>query len=173
MQPVPSFPRNTLKHLFPLLLVLALSAGAAHAQSNTATVDQTGSDHEASVTQTGGPGNEATVTQVGDHGVVLLDQLGAGNQAELTSLPGAGFLGSENVILLSQDGGAEAVVLQTGSSNKVWGPGSDEQALSLDGSVLDVMQVGYGNELWLDQRNGASATVIQTGSGNTATVIQH
>ncbi|HLT46631.1 MAG TPA: hypothetical protein VK002_05330 [Rubricoccaceae bacterium] len=162
-----------MKPLFPLLLVLALSAGAAHAQGNTATLSQEGSDHQATVTQTGGPGNEATVTQVGDHGVVLLGQFGAGNQAELSSIPGAGYGGSHNSILLMQSGGAEATVNQTGSHNTVWGLAPGTQAGSLDGSVLDVTQVGYGNTLWLDQHNGAAATVIQLGIGNTATIIQH
>ncbi len=173
--PAEAFQKGLIvKYLLSLLFVLAFAATEdARAQQNSVvTVDQAGSAHQATVSQMGGPGNEATITQAGDHGVVVLDQQGAGNTALLNMLPGAGYAGSANYILLLQSGGATAEVSQTGSDNAVWGLNGGEQARSLHGSVLDVVQMGMGNRLFLDQQNASSATIVQMGIGNTATVIQ-
>lgn len=160
-----------MKYLFLLLLAFAATDVRAQ-QNNVATVDQVGSSHSATVTQTGGPGNDAAITQAGDHGMIVLDQVGAGNEAILNSLPGGGYVGSANYILLVQSGGAMAEVNQMGSENVVWGLNPGDQARSMDGSLLTVTQAGFGNTLFLDQQNGSVAAVVQTGIGNTATIIQ-
>lgn len=113
--------------------------------TNTTRIIQSTSFNTANITQ-GGNRNGATVLQVG---------------------------GNTNVVNLTQNGGAQANIMQDGSNNTSMGLGIDQIATSFDGSILDLDQIGSGNTLHLRQDNGASATVYQNGISNVSTVIQY
>ncbi len=81
--------------------------------------------------------------------------------------------GDYNVVNLTQDGGAQADIIQDGDHNILKGLDSDPMATSLGGSILDLDQIGSLNTLHLQQTNGASATVYQNGTSNVSTVIQN
>jgi len=177
------------------LAACALVPGAARAQApaactpetgSCATIEQAGSLQYADVTQAG-LGNAAVIQQVGaalappafgDVGnYVMLDQADGGNIATIYQAPLPGVGGDDNVVLLLQDGGGSAEIIQEGSYNRVAGPGDSllgaVAGSSFDGSTLVVHQSGQDNALYLDQQNGATALVYQSGTGNVATVVQH
>lgn len=81
--------------------------------------------------------------------------------------------GSYNVVNLTQSDGADANIVQDGSHNTVQGIGAAAMGTSLNGSTLDVNQLGTSNTLHLQQTNGANASVMQNGITNTAVVIQN
>lgn len=184
---------------FPLLTVAlaacAVVPGAARAQApaacipetgSCALIEQAGSFQHADVTQAG-LGNAAVVRQAGvalaapafdaagNH--VTLDQTDGGNTATILQAPLPGVGSDDNVVLLVQDGGGSAEIVQEGAYNRVAGPGDGflgaVDGSSLDGSALVVYQSGQNNALYLDQQNGATALVYQSGTGNVATVVQH
>jgi hypothetical protein len=186
--------RTPLRFLFAGL-VAAGGASAAHAQGlpscdpvsgSCVTVEQQGDLQEAVVTQQG-PGNVATVLQIGqadyyggpDGNRIALEQADAGNHATIRQVPLAGlpgYGGDDNLVLLRQSGGATADVYQEGSYNVVWGVGSEYGAplpgTSAGGSTLTVGQVGWGNRVDFEQANGGTAIVTQSGEMNRATIIQ-
>lgn len=110
----------------------------------------------------------ATITQLSDYNVANLTQEGSLNLSNILQKTG-----DYNTVNLTQDGGAEADIVQDGDHNTLMGLDTDPMAISLDGSTLDLDQMGTGNTLHLQQANGAKATVYQNGSSNSTVVVQH
>ena len=123
--------------------------------------------------------NKARTTQKGDNNSTYITQETKSNNANLTQNDnnnGATVLqktGDLNIVNLTQGGGAQANIVQDGTSNTLMGLGSDIMATSLNGSILDLDQIGSGNTLHLQQTNGAHATVMQDGMTNISVVIQN
>lgn len=119
----------------------------------------------------------------------FVEQVGAGNRADLVQTASAAFLvqaGALNraaveqggagghLVRLSQAGGSSAEVVQTGWGNGLVGlAGHESAAVQLDASRLVLEQHGAGNVLALEQAAGAYAHVVQVGAGNTATIVQN
>lgn len=164
-------------------------AGVWQEHHAEADIDQDGNWNEARVYQQAAPAggdlgyakvdqsgdyNDADVNQVGEGHYVDLGQDGDSNIADIDQYGGNG-----NRAMFSQSDDAEAYVNQNGNDNAIVGVGSDisggtyAQGNSLNGSYLDVDQLGDGNVLFLDQNNGGTATVMQDGLTNTATVVQN
>ena len=115
-----------------------------------------------------GNSNNASILAEGNNHTAYVQQTGNSNKAVVEQ---AG--GNNNVAKLKQSNGADANILQSGSTNTLKGLDVDEWASSLLGSKLDLDQIGTGNTLNLQQTNGASATVMQNGASNIATVSQN
>lgn len=110
----------------------------------------------------------ANITQFSDFNTANVTQIGDGNFATVLQKTG-----DYNVVNLTQDGGADARIVQDGDHNTLMGLGTDPMATSLDGSILQLEQTGSGNTLQLQQSICASAIVTQAGNSNIATVIQY
>ncbi len=142
-------------------------AGAFDYSRNNSTIYQDGAENTAEVNQMDGL-NLGNITQTTSYNQALLIQNGLSNSAIVLQ-----EVGNTNIVNLTQDGGAEADILQQGANNTLMGIGVGIMATSLNGSILDLDQIGDGNTLYLQQTNGASATVMQDGAINTSEVIQN
>ena len=124
--------------------------------------------------------SEAVVTQVGDNLTVSLSQWTAGqalgSRATILQENGAGTGG--HFVYLTQSGGSQAEIFQTGSQNGLYGVSEQgfgvmgSYALSAEGATLLLSQSGLNNLAFVDQAAGAYAEITQSGVGNPATVIQ-
>jgi len=134
--------------------------------------------------------NLAEATQLGDKNSSRQIQLGSNNIAktqQLTDENTANYyqngnanvvislqdMGEGNIANLTQSGGAMGDVLQLGVRNTLKGLDSDIMATSLDGSKLDLDQIGSFNTLSLQQAHGGVAEVTQVGACNNSVVIQN
>ena len=115
-----------------------------------------------------GNSNNASILAEGNNHTAYVQQAGNSNKAVVEQSGG-----NNNVAKLKQSNGADANILQSGSTNTLKGLDVDEWASSLLGSKLDLDQIGTGNTLNLQQTNGATATVMQNGASNIATVSQN
>lgn len=138
---------------------------AGYTQSNLAEATQSGDYNDAKQDQNGSS-NTSRLIQSGDYNHALLIQDGNTNLLRVEQKTGA-----YNKVDLTQSDMSTGDILQDGSFNKVKGIGVD-MASSLEGSFLNVDQVGSNNTLQLYQTNGATSTVSQTGSFNSAVVNQ-
>jgi hypothetical protein len=147
----------------------------AQGSNNTATGKIAGNRNDVVIAQNGS-GNfvgtawtmqDGVVIQSSDNDVTLVQN---GDANKVTVLQKTGDF---NVVNLTQDGGADADIVQNGNHNTLMGLDIDPIATSFNGSVLDLDQIGSGNTLHLQQTNGASATVMQDGMTNTSVVIQN
>jgi hypothetical protein len=158
-----------MKKLATLTIGFFFAAGSAFAQSNEASVSQSGDQNEATIQQVyqaGGSGdiNEAFVIQSGNENVVgALKQQGAGNWYEIVQT------GDRNIVERypnqgSSHGGSYdgyISIIQTGDENKVW----------------DADQTGSGNSLIINQDgsdivNVESQVSPEGGIGNSITISQ-
>lgn len=143
------------------------SATMAYTHDNVAEASQLGDNNQSWQEQKGSSNFAKTTQETNDNDAYLYQN---GNLNEATILQKTGDF---NVVNLTQDGGAEADILQDGAHNTLMGLGADIMGTSLNGSELDLDQLGNGNTLHLQQADGASATVYQNGTSNIATVSQN
>lgn len=115
-----------------------------------------------------GNSNKASILAEGNNHKAYVEQAGNSNKLVVEQAGGNG-----NIARLKQSDGADANILQSGSTNTLKGLDAEDWASSLLGSKLDLDQIGSGNTLNLQQTNGASATVMQNGTSNIATVSQN
>jgi hypothetical protein len=177
-----------MKKLFTLAFAVMLSTSMVMAQSNDATVSQTGNGSEATVVQAGSS-HEAVVTQS--------SSFGTGHTAEVTQNGGDG--NSANV--LQDQANAEAYVVQTGSDNVAASKQSGYNVLNLDqvgdrnvlqgrtagsrafqkngvgifasdANYLNVVQTGDDNVAGVWQEHHAEGEILQTGDRNRADLYQ-
>jgi len=123
---------------------------------NTMEISQIGNSNKASILAEGN-NHKAYAEQSGNSNKLVVEQAG----------------GNGNIARLKQSAGADANILQSGSTNTLKGLNAEDWASSLLGSKLDLDQIGTGNTLNLQQTNGGIATVMQNGASNTATVSQY
>lgn len=130
-----------MKKLTTLLLVMLFTAGMALAQSNNATIDQIGDDHESTITQVGSL-NGAFVEQTAD----------AGREGDDVGTATIEQTGSENSVNLRQRaffGDAEADIVQLGDRNRVEGTAPGNDFLQNHGlNIVDVYMEGNDNVLY-------------------------
>ena len=124
--------------------------------SNTMEISQIGNSNKASILAEGN-NHKAYIEQSGNSNKLVVEQAG----------------GNGNIAHLKQSAGADANILQSGSTNTLKGLDAEDWASSLGGSKLDLDQIGTGNTLNLQQTNGGIATVMQNGASNIATVSQN
>lgn len=115
-----------------------------------------------------GNSNKASILAEGNNHIAYAEQAGNSNKLVVEQAGGNG-----NIAHLKQSDGADANILQSGSTNTLKGLDADVWATSLLGSKLDLDQIGTGNTLNLQQTNAGSATVMQNGATNVATVSQN
>jgi hypothetical protein len=138
------------------------------------------SDFNQSLIQQGGNSNSASIQQFGDHNnsgiaqdgnsniadVMQGDPTSDYNESNLIQLLDGNFArieqktGNTNKVNLTQSDGAQAVINQFGTGNILMGLGSSMMALSLDGSTLDLNQLGNNNVVHLQQTGGSNHAVI-------------
>jgi len=174
-----------MKKLLTLAFAFVFMTGVAFAQSNDASVDQSGDDNDATIEQIGSQ-NQADLIQrnFGSSGHTAdIFQDGSQNTADVLSQGGVGTnvvdldqLGSDNEATIAQLWGQNtAEVLQDGSGNVV-----NLQHRGSFQSFADVMQVGDRNSaVILDVGQTGSnpntdndAIVSQTGDDNTVLIEQ-
>jgi len=143
------------------------TVGTGWSSGNLAEATQNGNDNISNQYQYGSS-NTAKTQQLTNWNVANITQNGNANRAEVLQ-----ETGDVNIVNLTQDGGAQADIVQDGDHNTLMGIDTDIMATSLNGSTLDLDQIGSGNTLHLQQTNGASATVMQDGMTNTSVVIQN
>jgi hypothetical protein len=180
-----------MKKLSILTLGLFFAAGSAFAQSNDATVDQTGDYHEASIEQSGEL-NFATVTQGnGYNEVVLSQESNAAGSSSATITQDVSATSSANrgqEVKLDQVGYNLANITQGAAGNKVLNYTEDGAATqtSVGGlNTLTVTQNTAWSRVFVDQMeggntatvsqfggNGFVASILQNSENNTATVSQ-
>jgi len=159
-----------MKKLSTLLVALFFTAGMAFAQSNDASIDQVGDDHEATISQTGAM-NSAFVEQTADAGREGSDV----GEATVTQT------GAENYVNLRQRnffGDSEATITQLGDGNRVQGTTASSAFLQNHGlNVIDVTMVGNDNTLFSmageAQKNINTFLLDILGSDNTVGMKQH
>ena len=188
-----------MKKLSTLTLGLLFAAGSAFAQSNDATVGQTGNDNDATVEQTNAGSNSATVTQDGDENRVDLTQRNYGasgsagheatisqdgdrNEADILSQGGVGVntvsleqIGTGNYSQIDQFWGSnDAAVTQDGSDNDVLishrGTFDSEASVTQIGSENDADILDGGQGT--GPNTGTSSSIYQSGDNNIATITQ-
>jgi hypothetical protein len=130
-----------MKKLTTLLVAMLFTAGMAFAQSNDATIDQVGDDHESTITQVGSL-NGAYVEQTAD----------AGREGADVGTATIEQTGSENSVNLRQRafyGDAEADIVQLGDRNRVEGAAPGNDFLQNHGlNIIDVYMDGDDNVLY-------------------------
>lgn len=160
-----------MKKLTTLLFVLVFASSMAFAQNNDATVDQTGNDHEASISQMGQM-NEAYLDQTDGGGgssgdaTADIEQDGEGNYVNLSQRAFYGFPDESH-----------ATIVQVGDNNSVEGTsGSEAFYQNQPGGVLDVTMVGDKNTLYSlrteAQKNGNEFLLGITGDENMVGIEQ-
>jgi hypothetical protein len=161
-----------MKKLFTLAFALVFSTGLAFGQSNMATIDQMGDDHDASIDQVG-QFNEAYVDQTDGGGgstgnaVATVDQEG---NANLVNLRQVSFYGQLH-------GDSEASITQIGDNNKVHGQSVEDAFLQSNvGGLVDVYMEGNNNTLYSlrdeAQKNGNSFELEILGDDNMVGMMQ-
>lgn len=152
-----------MKKLTTLLLVILFTSGMAFAQSNNATIDQIGDDHESTITQVGSM-NGAFVEQTAD----------AGREGDDVGTATIEQTGSENSVNLRQRaffGDAEADIVQLGDRNRVEGTAPGNDFLQNHGlNIVDVYMEGNDNVLYSlrseAQKNANELYLEITGNDN-------
>lgn len=169
-----------------LAVCLACCAAPAFA-TDTATIQQSGTNGSATINQVGNTGNaDSVITQSGGDGnVASIDQSGI-VQSDLAAIATARIeqAGSGNSALIRQNGSdmQDAFISQTGERNRatltahagrapadIVQAGNDNGAdLTFDTSRsgLGVAQTGNGNYARLSEHDGAFFTVLATMNGN-------
>lgn len=158
-----------MKTLLTITTALLFTAGSAFAQSNNASIDQVGDDHEATITQTGAM-NTAFVEQTADAGREGIDV----GEAAVTQL------GDDNFVNLRQRnffGDSEATITQIGSGNSVQGTSTSSAFLQNHGlNIIDVMMEGDDNTLYSlrgeAQKNVNTLLLDILGDGNSVGLLQ-
>ena len=159
-----------MKKLSTLLVALFFTAGMAFAQSNDASIDQVGDDHEATISQTGAM-NSAFVEQTADAGREGSDV----GEATVTQT------GAENYVNLRQRnffGNNEATITQLGDGNRVQGTTASSAFYQNHGlNVIDVRMEGNDNTLYSlageAQKNVNTFLLDILGSDNSVGMFQH
>lgn len=160
-----------MKTLLTLTTALIFTAGSAFAQTNDASIDQVGDDHEATISQTGSM-NAAYVTQTADAGREG-DDLGTATVTQD---------GSENYVNLRQRsfyGDSEATITQLGDGNSVRGSSLGSEFVQNHGlNVIDVMMDGDDNTLYslvgsAAQKNVNTLLLDILGDNNSVGLFQH
>ncbi|MEX0722712.1 MAG: hypothetical protein WD053_02480 [Gracilimonas sp.] len=159
-----------MKKLTTLLVAILFTGGMAIAQSNNATVDQTGDDHEVTISQVGTL-NSSNIDQTADAGRFGDDVA----EATITQE------GASNEVNLSQRafyGDAEASITQLGDGNRVEGTAQGEDFRQNHGlNIIDVFMQGNDNVLSGSQseaqKNVNSLYVDMLGNSNTMNTFQH
>ncbi|MEX0661825.1 MAG: curlin repeat-containing protein [Balneolaceae bacterium] len=153
-----------MKTLLTFITALLFTVGTAFAQSNDASIDQVGDDHEATITQVGAT-NSASVEQTADAGregddigTATVDQDGTGN---VVGLRQRAFYGD-----------AEATITQIGDNNRV-----DDFYQNHGLNLLDVSMTGNDNVLYgtqgESQKNANSLLLSVIGNSNDMGTFQH
>jgi len=158
-----------MKKLTTLLFMLLFTAGMAFAQSNDATIDQVGDDHDATITQSG-LSNGAYVEQTAD----------AGREGDDLGTATIEQTGSENSVNLRQRaffGDAEANIVQLGDRNRVEGTAPGNDFLQNHGlNIIDVYMEGDDNVLYSlrseSQKNANELYLNILGSDNSVGMEQ-
>ncbi len=176
-----------MKKFITLAISLCFTSSMAFAQSNNATVSQTGDKLDAAVEQTGSS-NIASATQTGSLNAAEAAQVGSSNSAAIIqsgqSNIGGVWQGLEDAAATN----AVANVEQTGTSGEVYVVQGRSANGSVDGSKATVSQAGTDNFVYTIQGasgadNGSETIVNQSaetsngiayvfqghGSGNVAT----
>lgn len=159
-----------MKTLLTLTTALLFTAGSAFAQTNDASIDQVGDDHDATITQAGSM-NMAYVEQTADAGREGADV----GTADVTQT------GSDNYVNLRQRsfyGDSEATITQLGDGNSVQGTSATSQFLQNHGlNVVDVMMEGDDNTLYTlaseAQKNVNTFLLDILGDANMVGMKQH
>ncbi|WP_340104126.1 curlin repeat-containing protein [Rhodohalobacter sp. 8-1] len=160
-----------MKTLLTLITALLFTAGSAFAQTNDASIDQVGDDHEATITQAGSM-NMAYVEQTADAGREG-DDIGTATVAQE---------GSDNYVNLFQRnffGDSEATITQLGDGNSVRGSSLGSAFKQNHGlNVIDVMMEGDDNTLYslvgsAAQKNVNTLLLDILGSDNSVGLFQH
>ena len=159
-----------MKTLLTLTTALLFTAGSAFAQTNDASIDQIGDDHEATITQAGSM-NMAYVEQTADAGREGAD-VGAATVTQT---------GSENYVNLLQRsffGDSEATITQIGDGNSVRGTSETSAFKQNHGlNVIDVTMVGDDNTLYSlageAQKNANTFLLDILGDNNMVGMFQH
>ena len=144
-----------MKKVFTFMFALVFMTGVAFAQSNDASVDQSGDDNDATIEQIGSQ-NQADLIQrnFGSSGHVAdIFQDGSQNTADVLSQGGVGT----NTVDLDQLGtGNETTIAQ------LWGQ-----------NAAEVMQDGSDNVVNLQHRGSfqSSADIVQGGDRNSAVIL--
>lgn len=129
-----------MKKLTTLITIMLFAVGMAFAQTNDATIDQIGDDHESTITQVGSL-NGAYVEQTAD----------AGREGADVGTATIEQTGSENSVNLRQRafyGDAEADIVQLGDRNRVEGTAPGNDFLQNHGlNIVDVYMEGDDNVL--------------------------
>jgi len=178
-----------MKKLLTLAFAFVFMTGVAFAQSNEATVSQTGNNDEVTVDQIGelneavisqsGNFNEATayIDQEGTSNFLGFTQTGAGDhQATLTqigtgnSVDRSGFSGSGNNSIQRGAGDHFATAVQDGNGNQL----TFQQRSGGNGDYLNVLQDGDDNWARVLQRDdgGHVASIVQDGNHNSLNLEQ-
>lgn len=159
-----------MKKLTTLLVAMLFTAGMAFAQSNDATIDQVGDDHDATITQAGSL-NGAYVEQTAD----------AGREGSDVGTATIEQTGSENSVNLRQRafyGDAEAIIVQLGDRNRVEGTAPGNDFLQNHGlNIIDVYMEGDDNVLYSlsseAQKNANTLLLDIQGNTNEVGLFQH
>lgn len=159
-----------MKTLLTLTTALLFTAGSAFAQTNDASIDQLGDDHEATISQTGAM-NAAYVEQTADAGREGADV----GEATVTQS------GADNYVNLRQRnfyGDSEATITQLGDGNSVRGTSATSSFLQNHGlNVIDVMMDGNDNTLYSlaaeAQKNVNTLLLDILGDDNSVGLSQH
>jgi len=160
-----------MKTLATLTTALLFTAGSAFAQTNDASIDQVGDDHEATISQAGAM-NAAYVTQTADAGREGADV----GSATVTQT------GADNYVNLNQRsffGDSEATITQLGDGNSVRGSSLGSAFMQNHGlNVIDVMMDGDDNTLYslvgsAAQKNVNTLLLDILGDANSVGLFQH
>ncbi|WP_340104016.1 hypothetical protein [Rhodohalobacter sp. 8-1] len=184
-----------MKKLSTLTLGLLFAAGSAFAQSNDATVDQSG-DYNTSTVDQSGNGNETLINQVVDAGVsdpvkfneATVEQTGSENFADIDQrnrgqhssrglFNDADLIqdGTLNYAIIDQAGigrGNDVKLSQLGIENRAEVSQRQGGRLSGYGSESRAVQSGERNELYLTMGNFNDAGITQDGNDNYADISQ-
>lgn len=158
-----------MKTLLTLTTALLFTAGSAFAQTNDASIDQVGDDHEATITQAGSM-NMAYVEQTAD----------AGREGADVGTATVSQTGDENYVNLRQRsffGDSEATITQLGDGNSVQGTSAASAFLQNHGlNVIDVRMEGDDNTLYSlrgeAQKNVNTLLLDILGDGNSVGLLQ-
>ena len=160
-----------MKTLLTLTTALLFTAGSAFAQTNDASIDQVGDDHDATITQAGSM-NMAYVEQT-----IRADRSGDDiGEATITQT------GDENYVNLLQRsffGDSEATITQLGEGNSVRGSSEGSAFMQNHGlNVIDVMMDGDNNTLYslvgsAAQKNVNTLELDILGNENSVGLFQH
>ncbi|MFO7846523.1 MAG: curlin repeat-containing protein [Balneolaceae bacterium] len=158
-----------MKTLLTLSTALLFTAGSAFAQSNDASIDQVGDDHEATITQAGEM-NTAYVEQTADAGREGADV----GSADVTQ---SGLDNFVNLLQRNFYGDSEASITQLGDRNSVQGTSATSAFKQNHGlNIIDVMMEGDDNTLYSlrgeAQKNVNTLLLDILGDGNSVGLLQ-